>query len=421
MAERFANAPATTTLATAIASHSAGDTVQVIVSSASGFPTSGDFRLRIGAEYFKVTAVSGTTFTATASPTDEDNSTAAAHVVGEAVTHVVTKGAFAQFPQLGTANTYTEAQTIQATGLGHTITYEFGSASNDGSGMQGPKLYRDSVGRPIGWGVGTNGTLEWDFGLDATTDDFVFLYDPDTPADQFRVRKGPHFQMGYSLAQPEGTYRFRIDSDYRDTAPNPDMTDLLVLGVTDPTAAQPGPVTRILSMFVSLNRKWNVYAPDGSMAIGHDTPLDFVHAKKDQAAATRFLVSNANTGTSGRAGFRAIADSGSRSMVLEMFSTGFGTASLQGHAMLYSSGTGVDMLLGSAGSERMRLDASGNISFGTGSLATSATDGFPYMPAMAGAPSGTPTAKTGRVPFVYDSTNHRIYVYSGSWRKADLS
>lgn len=49
-------------------------------------------------------------------------------------------------------------------------------------------------------------------------------------------------------------------------------------------------------------------------------------------------------------------------------------------------------------------------------LATNATDGFLYVAACAGTPTGVPTAVTGRVPIVADSTNNKLYIYSGgSW------
>ena len=76
---------------------------------------------------------------------------------------------------------------------------------------------------------------------------------------------------------------------------------------------------------------------------------------------------------------------------------------------------------GTAGSavafgERMRIDATGSVSVGVASIATTATDGFLYIPACAGAPTGTPTAKTGLAPMVVDSTNNKLYVYvGGAW------
>lgn len=53
-------------------------------------------------------------------------------------------------------------------------------------------------------------------------------------------------------------------------------------------------------------------------------------------------------------------------------------------------------------------------------LATNATDGFAHIPTCAGAPSGTPTAVTGKVPMVYDTTNDHLYVYRAGWKKTTV-
>ena len=49
-------------------------------------------------------------------------------------------------------------------------------------------------------------------------------------------------------------------------------------------------------------------------------------------------------------------------------------------------------------------------------LATSATNGFIHIPTMAGTPTGTPTAYTGKTPIVYDTTNDVAYIYNSSWK-----
>jgi hypothetical protein len=46
-------------------------------------------------------------------------------------------------------------------------------------------------------------------------------------------------------------------------------------------------------------------------------------------------------------------------------------------------------------------------------IATNATAGFLYIPTCAGVPTGTPTAFTGAAPLVIDSTNNKMYFYSG--------
>ena len=64
-----------------------------------------------------------------------------------------------------------------------------------------------------------------------------------------------------------------------------------------------------------------------------------------------------------------------------------------------------------------RMD--GNLVVGSAAIATNATTGFLYVPSCAGTPTGTPTTKSGTVPIVVDTTNHKLYFYSGgSWRDA---
>jgi len=60
----------------------------------------------------------------------------------------------------------------------------------------------------------------------------------------------------------------------------------------------------------------------------------------------------------------------------------------------------------------------GNVVCGAGAIATNATDGFLNIPSCAGPPTGTPTAYTGRIPLVYDSTNDVLYLYRSGWKKA---
>ena len=65
------------------------------------------------------------------------------------------------------------------------------------------------------------------------------------------------------------------------------------------------------------------------------------------------------------------------------------------------------------------IDANNNIVCNNAAIATNATDGFFYVPGCAGTPTGTPTAYTGRVPIVVDTTNNKLYFYSGgAWRDA---
>jgi len=70
--------------------------------------------------------------------------------------------------------------------------------------------------------------------------------------------------------------------------------------------------------------------------------------------------------------------------------------------------------------ERARITPAGNVvAGGSVALTTTATDGFLYVPTCAGTPTGTPTAITGMAPIVVNTTNNKLYFYSGGvWRDA---
>jgi hypothetical protein len=76
---------------------------------------------------------------------------------------------------------------------------------------------------------------------------------------------------------------------------------------------------------------------------------------------------------------------------------------------------------GGGNTDSLVVDTSGNVQVGNGALGTTATNGFLYIPTCAGAPTGTPTAKTGLVPMVYDTTDHKFWIYNGAWKGTVLS
>ncbi|HEX4144724.1 MAG TPA: hypothetical protein VHY91_14555 [Pirellulales bacterium] len=88
--EQFAN-NASSTLSAAITSTTA---TTLTVTSASTFPGTGNFRIKIDTEILIVTGVSGTTFTVTRGA---ESTTAATHLNTAPVTHILTAGGLAQY------------------------------------------------------------------------------------------------------------------------------------------------------------------------------------------------------------------------------------------------------------------------------------------------------------------------------------
>lgn len=75
----------------------------------------------------------------------------------------------------------------------------------------------------------------------------------------------------------------------------------------------------------------------------------------------------------------------------------------------------------SVGSEIvMRAYTAGRTTIGPGAPATNATNVL-QIPAMAGAPVGSPSVDTGYVPIVFDTTNNKLWVYDGGWIGTVLS
>ncbi len=64
---------------------------------------------------------------------------------------------------------------------------------------------------------------------------------------------------------------------------------------------------------------------------------------------------------------------------------------------------------------KLTVKSTGSVVIGSAALATGATDGFLYIPTCAGTPTGAPTAFTGRVAMIFDTTNSKFYIYNGGW------
>ena len=88
-----------------------------------------------------------------------------------------------------------------------------------------------------------------------------------------------------------------------------------------------------------------------------------------------------------------------------------------------SSIGGCALASGGLGCSGIRVTGGNTVLNASGAaLPTTATSNFPYIPSCAGTPTGTPTAFTGAVPMIVDTTNSKIWFYiGGAWKGVTVS
>lgn len=164
-------------------------------------------------------------------------------------------------------------------------------------------------------------------------------------------------------------------------------------------------------------------ASAGSIGIGADLLLTRTAAASLQlgaadaatAVAQTFQVQSIVTGTADVAGqnwtHKGSASTGSAASGNLIFQVaGKGAAS----TTVNTYNTGLTIVSGTTNNTNVGYPS---VVIGTAALATTATDGFLYIPSSAGQPAGTPTSFTGRVALCYDTTNHQFWIYDGGWKQ----
>jgi hypothetical protein len=68
------------------------------------------------------------------------------------------------------------------------------------------------------------------------------------------------------------------------------------------------------------------------------------------------------------------------------------------------------------------ITSTSHVAFASAAKATTDTTGYMMIPSCAGVPTGVPTnIPTGQVALIYDTTDNKIYVYSGGWKRAQVT
>jgi hypothetical protein len=163
----------------------------------------------------------------------------------------------------------------------------------------------------------------------------------------------------------------------------------------------------------------------GNLGVG-ETSMGTIRLVVKKNDATSY--STSNMGAQTHTFLNNATNGGFSNLILGCVSATSGSAVYAGVAVVseQASDTNGALAFGTRGSgganitERARITSTGNVvAGGSVALATTATDGFLYVPTCAGTPTGVPTAITGMAPIVVNTTNNKLYFYSGgAWRDA---
>lgn len=185
--------------------------------------------------------------------------------------------------------------------------------------------------------------------------------------------------------------------------------------------------TNKYAIYDTVGTKW-VSASGGQIGIGTTSPATSLDIQTSTATenvgqtiklGNRTYLSQLDVNTSAYFTFNTYFDGATFRSVTA--ATSMAIAMFEGSVDIYSGTNG-----GAGGSNTVtsvfQVTQLGSTVIGSNSaLATNATDGFLYIPTSAGAPTGTPTAKTGKVAMEYDTSNNFLYVYNGAWKKILLA
>ena len=165
-----------------------------------------------------------------------------------------------------------------------------------------------------------------------------------------------------------------------------------------------------------------------SLAIGGGTISGSVEKLRIDGNANAILysvLSNSTAGTASRATIGILTDGGLGLFLQNCSSTYTASGMLGPYLAAIHTNSGAGMNLGTISNtqlsfwtnnaKKVSIPAAGGLVVGTAALATTATDGFLYIPTCAGTPTGVPTAQTGAVAMVFDTTNNKLYIYDGGW------
>jgi hypothetical protein len=198
-----------------------------------------------------------------------------------------------------------------------------------------------------------------------------------------------------SVAIGTNYYHNNTDYLYVTTGQNASRYDMTSAGVHRWFTAPSGTAGNAISFTQAMTLD-----ASGNLGIGTTSPLARLHLNDASGGdVPRIRITNGVTGTGATDGmFVGISNSSQ----LDVWN-------FENNSIRFATNNAI----------RAEITGSGNVVIGEAAIPTNATNAFLYVPGCAGTPTGTPTAYTGRVPIVVDTTNNKLYFYSGGqWRDA---
>lgn len=303
-----------------------------------------------------------------------------------------------------------------------------------------------AAGKKLGVGGAVGATSQVSVQRTAPTDerfqvmaDFVY-----TSASAVAATDTTAFRaIGRQTASAGGTSQYRAAEISSQTfgGASGDATYAIDVTTMGPVAGN-GTNLRVGIAIRAIGAIWGVSSPvrqDTALLIGGDyegfTNAILCQDLVSNSSATLFKVSGVDGTVTTRNvlpdgdGTRRVGNLGSLYLAMYAYVFAAGAGAANGPSITFAADTDTGLFnaaanalgLTTAATERMRLDAAGNVVVGTAALATTATDGFLYIPTCAGTPTGVPTAYTGRAPLIFDTSANKLWAYDGGWIGVVLS
>ncbi len=152
------------------------------------------------------------------------------------------------------------------------------------------------------------------------------------------------------------------------------------------------------------------------LAVGQPFTLGGTPPTGYSLSTTYYVCNDANYGTNTFTGSTSLANALAGTAITTS-STGTSVTLTTGQNGLVPGLTLTSPATFSNASSRTQIGFPSTVIGYQSALATTATDGFLYIPTCSGTPTGTPTSFTGKVALIYDTAGDIFWIYRSGWKQ----